>query len=132
MVPDKRFCFDSLLPETKITEVVEAFENGNKKPSIWKVLEHRALTTHNNPVEHWAGNHGIPNENLKSRWDAAKVEYQKSSESYIDVHCWQFTPNSLVTIINGLHDLGYIDLSVEKVFETPRNDLEFCIILSKA
>lgn len=131
VVPDKRYCFDALIPETKISEVVEAFEGKAIKPSVWKVIEHRALTTHNNPVEHWAGNHGLPNANIKSRWDAAKDEFNKSSGSYIDVHCWQFTPQSLVNLIGGLFDLEYIDFEVEEVFETPTNDLEFCIVLRK-
>jgi hypothetical protein len=132
VIPDKRFCFDSLISKTKFSEVVEAFEGEYKQPSIWKVIEHRALTTHNDPVQHWAGNHGLPNVNLKSRWSAAKEEFQKSAGSYIDVHCWQFTPQSLVILINGLFDLGYIDFVVDELFETPKNDLEFCIVLRKS
>jgi hypothetical protein len=132
VLPDKRYCFDALLPETKISEVIEAFEGEFKKPSIWKVLEHRALTTHNDPVEHWAGNHGLPNADLKNRWSAAKDEFKKSAGSYIDVHCWQFTPQSIVNLIDGLFELGYIDFIVEEVFETPENDLEFCMILKKS
>jgi hypothetical protein len=131
VLPDKRYCFDALLPESKLSEVVQAFEGKVVKPSVWKVIEHRALTTHNNPVEHWSGNHGLPNVNLKSRWDAARDEFQSSAGSYIDVHCWQFTPQSLVNLIEGLFDLEYIDFEVEEVFETPTNDLEFCIVLRK-
>ncbi len=131
VLPDKRYCFDSLIPETKLSEVVEAFENKQTKPSIYKVIEHRALTTHNDPIEHWAGNHGLPNANLKSRWEAARQEFENANGSYIDVHCWQFTPQSFVNLINGLFELGYIDFVVEEIFDTPRNDLEFCVVLRK-
>jgi hypothetical protein len=131
VLPDKRYCFDSLIPETKITEVIEAFEMGITKPSIWKVIEHRALTTHNDSTEHWKGNHGPQNVNLKSRWEAAKQEFNNSNGAYIDVHCWQFTPDSFVDLINGLYELGFIDFSVEEIFETPENDLEFCAVLKK-
>ena len=131
VLPDKRYCFDALLPETKLTEVVEAFESKSTKPNIWKVIEHRALTTHNDSREHWAGNHGQPNAGLRSRWVSAKQEFENSKGSYIDVHCWQFTPQSFVNLINGLRDLGFIDFEVEEIFDTPRDDLEFCIILRK-
>jgi hypothetical protein len=131
VIPDKRYCFDALIPETKIVEVIEAFENKQTKPSIYKVIEHRALTTHNDPVEHWVGNHGLPNINLKSRWEAARQEFERSNGSYIDVHCWQFTPQSFASLINGLFELGYIDFVVDEIFDTPRNDLEFCAVLRK-
>jgi hypothetical protein len=131
VLPDKRYCFDALLPETKLTEVVEAFENQSTKPSIWKVIEHRALTTHNDSRGHWAGNHGQPNADLKSRWESAKQEYENSKGSYIDVHCWQFTPHSFVNLIDGLRELGFIDFEVDEIFDTPRDDLEFCVVLRK-
>jgi hypothetical protein len=131
VLPDKRYCFDALIPETKIVEVIEAFENKQTKPSIYKVIEHRALTTHNDPVEHWVGNHGLPNVNLKSRWEAARQEFENANGSYVDVHCWQFTPQSFVNLINGLFELGYIDFVVEEIFDTPENDLEFCAVLRK-
>lgn len=131
IIPDKRYCFDALIPETKITEIIEAFENKLSKPSFWKVVEHRALTTHNDPILHWAGDHGTPNSNLNLRWEAAKEEFRSASGKYIDVHCWQFTPSSFASIINGLFDLGYIDFIVEEVFETPMYDLEFCVVLRK-
>jgi len=132
VIPDKRYCFDALIPETKITEIIEAFESGATKPSFWKLLEHRALTTHNDPVLHWSGNHGVPNLDLKKRWNAARDEFKKAEGKYIDVHCWQFTPFSFATIINGLFDLGYIDFKIEEIFDTPFNDLEFCAILKKS
>jgi hypothetical protein len=132
VIPDKRYCFDALIPETKITEIIHAHETKSLKPSFWKVVEHRALTTHNDPILHWAGQHGMPNSDLKVRWETAVEEFRTSNGKYIDVHCWQFTPTSFSNVINGLFDLGYIDFVVEEVFETPVNDLEFCAILRKS
>jgi hypothetical protein len=131
ILPDKRYCFDALLSESKISEVVQSFEMHDEKPSIWKVIEHRALTTHNDPTRHWQGDHGEPNLDLIDRWQRAVSEYNDSNGDYIDVHCWQFTPKSFANLIDGLFRLGYIDFEVEEVFETPMNDLEFCVILRK-
>lgn len=132
ILPDKRYCFDALLPESKLSEVVESFEMKMKTPSVWKVIEHRALTTHNEPNRHWKGDHGTPNFDLSNRWARAIAEFNDSNGEYIDVHCWQFTPESFVKIIDGLFNLGYIDFQVEEIFDTPVNDLEFCAILRKS
>lgn len=132
IIPDKRYCFDALIPESKITDIIEAFENKTTKPSLWKVVEHRALTTHNDPVLHWSGIHGNLSTDLRKRWEAAVNEFENSSGKYIDVHCWQFTPDSFAAIINGLCDLGYIDFKVQEIFDTPKDDLEFCVTLARA
>jgi hypothetical protein len=129
VVPDKRYCFDALIPESSIVEVIKAHEDRLTKPTIWKVIEHRALTTHNDPVLHWQNNHGVQNLDILARFNAAKSEFENSGGKYIDVHCWQFTPESLAIIIDALFELGLIDFKVEKVWETPENDLEFCAVL---
>jgi hypothetical protein len=61
----------------------------------------------------------------------AKLEFENARGTYIDVHCWQFTPNSLRGIIEALFKLGVIDFEIEEVWETPKNDLEFCAVLKK-
>jgi hypothetical protein len=129
VVPDKRYCFDALIPESGIVEVVKAHEEKLTRPSIWKVIEHRALTTHNDPVLHWQNNHGVQNLDILARFNAAKSEFNNAHGKYIDVHCWQFTPKSLAIVIDALYELGLIDFKVEKVWETPENDLEFCAVL---
>jgi hypothetical protein len=131
VVPDKRYCFDALIPESSLMEIIRAHEEQATRPSIWKVIEHRALTTHNDPTLHWNNNNGIQNQDIKVRFNAAKAEFYASPNQYIDVHCWQFTPKSFSNIINALFELELIDFQVEKVWETQENDLEFFVILKK-
>jgi len=131
VVPDKRYCFDALIPESSILDIIKAHEEKLTTPSIWKVIEHRALTTHNDPVLHWQNNHGVQNLDILGRFNAAKYEFENARGRYIDVHCWQFTPDSFLVIIDALNKLGLIDFKIEKVWETSENDLEFCAILKK-
>ena len=131
IIPDKRYCFDYFLPESKVSEILRAYDENHVKPNKYQVLEHRALTTHNDPREHWLGNHGIELNNFEGRARSAIEEFENSKGIYIDVHCWQFTPKSIVTIVHALHQLSLINLTVQRVIETPKNDLEFCLILSK-
>ena len=131
VIPDKRYCFDALLPESSLSEIVQSHHENQTKPSIWKVIEHRAMTTHNDSIEHWLGNHGEYGSDLKQRWDAAVNEFELSNGKYIDVHCWQFTPNSFSKLIGNLYSLRLINFEVEEFFETPINGIEFCAVLKK-
>jgi hypothetical protein len=131
IIPDKRYCFDALLPVSSISEIVQANVENHVKPSIWKVIEHRAMTTHNNSIEHWRGNSGSHGTDLKERWNAAEAEFNLANGNYIDVHCWQFTPKSFASTVSNLHNLGLISFQVEQIFETPTNNLEFCVVLRK-
>jgi hypothetical protein len=131
VVPDKRYCFDALLPESGTCEVMSAYENRLVKPSIWKVIEHRAFTTHNDSVRHWQGDSGCLGEDLKEKVNLAIAEFHASQGKYIDVHCWQFTPQSFMKVMNDLYNLKLIEFTVEEIFETSPNSLEFYAILKK-
>ena len=130
-IPDKRYCFDHFLPESRLSEVVRAHREGRTTPDLYSVIEHRSLITHNNPARHWQSDSGMRYENLLNKWQAAEREFADANNKYIDVHVWQFTPESFVAIIDGLLELGLINFSVEKIYRTPRNDLEFFCILWK-
>jgi len=58
-------------------------------------------------------------------------QYDTSAGAYIDVHAWQFTPQSFRSGIEVLSNLGLIGLEVEQVYATPHNTFEFCAILKR-
>jgi hypothetical protein len=132
IVPDSRYCFDHFLSPSNLSLVVRAWIEERRKPDVWNVIEHRALTCHNDPILHWQNQSGSAFSNLNERWLAAEEEFKDANGNYIDVHCWQFTPNSLEIILIGLRELGLIDFEIHELWETPQNDLEFCVILKKA
>lgn len=131
VIPDKRYCFDAFLPESSLLEIFRAYKEKVTKPTIWKVIEHRALTTHNDPVLHWKSQAGIRNFEIKERFRAAEAEYRNANGKYIDVHCWQFTPESFSNIIDALCKLDLIQFQIEEIWATSENDLEFFVILRK-
>ena len=130
IIPDKRYCFDALLPESNIAAVIEAFKERKTKHSLKSVIEHRALTTHNNARRHWAGIHGTL-ENVSNRISGAMKEFEDANGRYIDVHAWQFTPGSFSNIINMLNELNYIDFKVTEIYHTALFSLEFYVVLKK-
>ena len=131
VIPDHRYCFDAKLPPSRITEIIRANHEKKIKPDLYSVIEHRALTTHNESALHWKGQN-IPDLNdFKNRYLRAVSEFETSNGNYIDVHCWQFTPRTFSTIIQGLRELEMINFEVVELYETSENDLEFFGLLRK-
>lgn len=131
LVPDKRYCFDTFLAESSIADVLDAHYAKRRTHLLRSVIEHRALTTHNESSRHWAGEHGDRYLERTARIEASILEYQAASGSYIDVHSWYFTPDSAESILTTLHRLGLINIQIERVYPTRRNSNEFWMILQK-
>jgi len=129
IIPDKRYCFDYFIKESTIADVLEA--RGRKVHTLKSVIEHRALTTHNDVQRHWLGDHGAPRYVTDpSSVNSALAEYDRASGGYIDVHAWQFNPNSFRGIVVMLNSLGLTRMKVDRIFQTSYGSNEFYAILS--
>ncbi len=130
LIPDKRYCFDRNIKETTIADILEAHENKMVVHSLKSIIEHRALTVHNNSHTHWM--EGGNEQRMIPNYIAIKTaiaEWKAANGGYIDVHAHQFTPDSFVTIINLLRELGYLSWEVERLYPTRRDSNEFWVIL---
>lgn len=133
IVPDKRYCFDHFRSTSTIADVISAHCDGLTRHDFRTLLSNSMLLTHNDPVRHWAGDHGAPviEENpaaLDSCISASRSGI--GSAVYVDQHAWQFTPDSFRSICSLLHHQGLTSLRPVVVHPTPRNRLEFCAMLT--
>jgi SAM-dependent methyltransferase len=101
-VPDKRRCFDHFIPESTILDIIEAFYDQRKKPSLKSVLEHRCFTRHDFSAS--ADPYISASPETRACLDNAFAEF--SHNKYVDVHCWQFTPYGFKQLYNQLLFLG--------------------------
>jgi len=130
IVPDKRFCFDHFIPESTIAAVMAAHYEARSVHSLASVIEHSALLTHNDAARHWAGDHGDAGAiGRPDRVRAALDRFALADGDYIDVHAWQFTPDSFRRIMNDLAELGLNPLDPIAVYDTPHGGIEFCALL---
>lgn len=115
-IPDKRHCFDHFLPETTIADVVEAHTSLHKLHSLKSVIEHRALTTHNDASRHWLGDHRDPGyeDSTSARTKAAILEFESSAGGYIDVHSWKFTPEGFRKLLREIRQIYGIELKLRE------------------
>jgi predicted SAM-dependent methyltransferase len=131
-VPDKRYCFDHFIGESSIADIVAAHVQRRSVHSAESVIEHQAMTTHNDCLRHWAGDHGEPAYKAHpARIRQASEMFQRSAGGYIDVHAWQFIPQSFREAIQALYELALIPLRVLRVYPTVRDSNEFYAVLEK-
>lgn len=133
ILPDRRYCFDHSLPDSNLGQVLQAWHSSLRVHSLESLVKSRALTTHNVTSRHWANDHfdeGWGN-TISTNSAEAIQEYINSGGSYIDVHAWQFTPDTFRLITKVLYDMCLIGLSVERVYHTPWGRNEFTAVLRK-
>jgi SAM-dependent methyltransferase len=111
-LPDKRQCFDHFIPETNLVDVIDAYLLERRSPSFKSVLEHRCFTSHS--YQDGVDPYERKDPQFVHNFYNALKEF--SSSPYVDVHCWQFTPESFRILFNQLVDLkllpGYRDLKI--------------------
>jgi SAM-dependent methyltransferase len=105
LCPDKRRGPEQFLPESRLPEVVTAFLEQRTRPTLRSVIEHRAFIRHDfatadDPLRK-------PNKNTWATILSAQQEFE--SREYCDVHVWQFTPDSLLELIEGMTSLGLLE-----------------------
>jgi hypothetical protein len=88
-------------------------------------------TTHNSAYHHLLGYHGQIAGKDVDCYQKALEKYQDSENNYINAHRWRFTPTQFAFIINSLNQLKLTNLTIEKLYLTKNNQLEFYVILKK-
>lgn len=130
IIPDKRYTFDHYLPLTTIDQIVASNYNKRDNHSLLSMIQHRALTTHNNPIQHWNRQSRFHKQkDILVRIKEAIAEWEEESSHYIDVHAWYFVPESFRQNISFLNEMNYISLAPERVYATPRGRAEFVAVL---
>jgi SAM-dependent methyltransferase len=130
VIPDKRYCFDALLPETNVAAILEAHYEKKTRHSLANVIQHGALTAHHSPYRHWLGDHGTI-EDMPDKIKTVLRQYNEKKGAYFDVHSWRFTPDSFAKLIDLLYKMNYIDLTVSEIYHTTFASNEFYAVLQK-
>lgn len=135
LIPDMRFCFDRFQNASTIADVLDANQSKRRRHTLKSVIEHRALTTHNDSLVHWKTYINCPNQQhptiCTNAINLAIDEYKNIGSAYLDVHAWYFTPYTFERIISILFNIKKIKLSVERLYQTRYGTNEFWVILKK-
>jgi hypothetical protein len=122
VIPDKRFCFDHHRRLTEASDVVGAFLSRSRKPSPQQVFDCFSSVVRYNGQITWDQTVITTPEKfspMHSHLDAWNLSSHSVLEGeYVDTHCWVFTPESFFNLLKTLIQIGLLDFSVEKFYET--------------
>ena len=134
IIPDRRYTFDVIRPQTSLGEWLEAYYTERKRPTFsnvfdqnyyWRVVDAGAV---------WAG---TCNPWALEAPESKKVTLQLaqaalSRSDYIDVHCNIVTDSEFAFLFSGLREYGLTEFELLSLRPCEPNELEFFVQLGKA
>ncbi len=130
-IPDRRYCFDVLRPETTVGEILRAHYAHDEVPSVRAVYDFYRSKVDVDTAALWAG--ARPPGLAERENSPAEVmdQVRRALEGdYVDAHVWTFTPASFVDQVAELRGLGLHPWRVERV-HAPRGLVEFYVVLRR-
>ena len=134
IVPDRRGCYDYFRPNSTTADLIDAHFSKRTRPTYAQVFEQQSLAA--NLIvgdelqfafpQNTAPEALVPFRGLQLYFDRWKNAYAEQDETYIDTHCWVFTPSIFELIIRDLAFLGLVDLHI---LEIESGDGEFFVHL---
>lgn len=130
VVPDRRFCFDARRSPATVGQVLQAYYDGDRIPSVRAVYDHLRSSVDFPVDQAWRGTWppGPPIYDLEAAMP--HVELQRRGE-YVDSHVWPMTPCSFLDILSDLLAAGLVDFTVERITPTPEMAYEFYAVLQR-
>ncbi|OYX34029.1 MAG: hypothetical protein B7Y99_06255 [Caulobacterales bacterium 32-69-10] len=129
-IPDRRFTFDLLRPQSTLGEMVEAHLLGYRRPSIRQVFDSHAGTRPVDLSEAWSRDLTRTLQPVAGkRAKAMGLVRDLQGGRYVDSHCWVFTPASFLDQLEAMLELGWLGYAVEHFHPTDEGDMEFHVRL---
>lgn len=130
-IPDKRFCFDVLKPVSTLGQILQAHLDKRIKHPPGVIFDAHALHATLGGNLAWGESQLLDDLRFVHSVHEAYSKMQEAIArgEYVDVHAWQFVPDSFVLHINDLRQLGLINLDVVTSSETL--GYEFFVTLRK-
>ena len=131
IIPDKRYCFDHFCPQSTTGHMLDAWAEKRVKPSTGQIFDHIANAATRFGKLAWGSDGNGGGTDLVHTVAQARDNWVRSrtTDDYIDVHCWRFTPSSFRLIVSDLRALSLIDFEIKVEFET--TGCQFHVSLSK-
>ena len=131
-IPDRRFTFDYLRQETRMSDILSARLAGARAPLPAQILDHVLDVVRFDTNAAWQGEIEPTRElhRLHSLQDAMSLaEDALRNGTYHDVHCWVFTPMSFAGLLGRAAELGLHGFACTDFHDTEPGELEFQVTL---
>lgn len=129
-IPDKRVCFDYFRPHSTTSQMIEAYFENRNKPTYAQVFDLNALHSRYRRVEEMQTGFSMADDSsnvvalrtLREAFLDWEARRRAGDQTYIDTHCWMFTPASFELLVNDLNFLGLIDFRAVEISATNGNE----------
>jgi len=125
VVPDRNYTFDYYRPSSTLVDILSAPES--QTSHSMRTLMCSRVTTHNEPLKHWLGEHGeskINDESIIKTYFSSNMEFKSQ-------HVNTFDPKTFKNIFGILSEKKVISLNLLRVYNTPFSRNEFIAIFRK-
>lgn len=129
VVPDRRYTFDFLRHNSTLAEAAEAHVQRLRKPSYRQVFDHFFNYSEVDAAQLWAS--AEYRDQIRPKHCPLEVA-NAASESlrrYIDAHCWVFTAESFVELLDQIASIKHMPFKIANLFPPERGTNEFFVTL---
>ena len=129
-VPDRRFTFDYFRPVTDAVELVRAHDEKRTRPSEYQIARQLYYQTELRVEDAWSGKRPtrlVPRLNLAKAMERGRAR----ASVYTDVHCWVFTEDSFLQIIDDLSSAALVPWKLRHLQPVCSGENEFRVILER-
>jgi hypothetical protein len=129
-IPDKRYSFDALRPLTSTGDVLQAHLERRRRHPPGRVFDEVASNVLREGALAWAPQSDGPLAFFRSLPEAKELfDMACGSDTFLDIHAWQFTPSSFRLVLQDLHAIGWLRLREAQFFGDRGG--EFMVSLSR-
>ncbi|MBM3547170.1 MAG: class I SAM-dependent methyltransferase [Alphaproteobacteria bacterium] len=133
VVPDRRFTFDILRQPTGKAELVDAYLRKLRRPAPRQIFDH--FHHHRDISAPGIRDGSVDPATLPPLHTPVELmqicRHAHENSTYIDAHCWVFTPRTFVATLDFANELGLLPFEIAAVIPTPPNSDEFFVSLRR-
>jgi len=128
-VPDRRFTFDCLREDARLSDVLTAHLSGARRPMPQAILDSQLnAAPEADFVKLWRKDRSAGAPVPQFNWDhTISIARESIAGIYHDAHCWAVTPYSLADIFVALAEHGLLRLACAKFEDTAYGNFEFYV-----
>jgi SAM-dependent methyltransferase len=130
-IPDRRFTFDYVRSETRLSDVLTAYLVRARVPQPHEILDFVLNAKKVDLQKAWSGEVDlaelVPYNTFEDAMSLARDVLDNGT--YHDTHCWVFTPRSFSALCQRLATVGLLHFACEAFHDTEHNQLEFFVKL---
>ena len=131
-IPDRRYMFDYYRSESTFGEALEAYLERRERPSVRQAFDGHGGARKVDTIALWSGAPEVmpePYFPAKTVFEIAKQSFE--TKSHTDCHCWVFTIDSFLSLLERSKELGILRVDVVAADPPEKFSNEFHIVLSK-